>query len=166
MADFFIGDYVKGVLPDGNVEGMVKDMTYKIIGDSVVDGNQIYACKSVLTGDVVYTMGGFVREYTSSTPKYVVDKFDEVLETVDTDELAPSKEEDMVNKFDVVEKPAHYANRSIEVISYVKDNMTEEMYKGYLEGNVLKYISRYKSKNGLEDLKKARYYLERLIELS
>ena len=37
---------------------------------------------------------------------------------------------------------------------------------GYLEGNVIKYVSRYKSKNGLEDLKKARHYLDKLIEVN
>lgn len=36
---------------------------------------------------------------------------------------------------------------------------------GYLEGNVIKYVSRYKSKNGLQDLEKALHYLEKLIEV-
>ena len=35
---------------------------------------------------------------------------------------------------------------------------------GYLEGNIIKYVSRYKDKNGLQDLQKAQHYLERLIE--
>jgi hypothetical protein len=35
---------------------------------------------------------------------------------------------------------------------------------GYLEGNIVKYVSRHRSKNGLEDLKKAQHYLEKLIE--
>ncbi len=35
---------------------------------------------------------------------------------------------------------------------------------GYLEGNIIKYISRYKRKNGIEDLHKAMHYLEKLIE--
>jgi len=55
--------------------------------------------------------------------------------------------------------PAHYKQGSIETIEYILDkNMN------YLEGNVVKYISRYKMKNGLEDLHKARWYLERLIK--
>jgi len=37
---------------------------------------------------------------------------------------------------------------------------------GYLEGNIVKYISRYKSKNGLEDLRKAQHYLTKLIEVT
>lgn len=36
---------------------------------------------------------------------------------------------------------------------------------GYLEGNIIKYISRYKKKNGLQDLQKALHYLEKLIEV-
>lgn len=36
---------------------------------------------------------------------------------------------------------------------------------GYLEGNIVKYISRYKKKNGLQDLQKALHYLEKLIEV-
>jgi hypothetical protein len=35
---------------------------------------------------------------------------------------------------------------------------------GYLEGNVIKYVSRYKKKNGKQDLEKAKHYLEKLIE--
>jgi len=55
--------------------------------------------------------------------------------------------------------PAHYKQGSIETIEYILDkNMN------YLEGNVVKYISRYKMKNGLEDLHKAKWYLERLIK--
>lgn len=36
---------------------------------------------------------------------------------------------------------------------------------GYLEGNIVKYVSRYKNKNGLQDLQKALHYLEKLIEV-
>lgn len=43
--------------------------------------------------------------------------------------------------------------------------LSEEQYTGYLIGNIIKYITRYKKKNGLEDLEKALDYLKRLIEL-
>lgn len=36
---------------------------------------------------------------------------------------------------------------------------------GYLEGNVIKYVSRYRDKNGVEDLRKAQHYLDKLIEV-
>lgn len=55
--------------------------------------------------------------------------------------------------------PAHYKQGSIETIEYILD---QEM--NYLEGNIIKYVSRYKLKNGIEDLHKARWYLDKLIE--
>ena len=55
--------------------------------------------------------------------------------------------------------PTHYKQGSIETIEYILDQKMN-----YLEGNVVKYISRYKKKNGLEDLHKAKWYLERLIK--
>jgi hypothetical protein len=41
--------------------------------------------------------------------------------------------------------------------------MTPEEFEGYLRGNVIKYISRYPEKNGVEDLMKAQHYLAKLI---
>ena len=55
--------------------------------------------------------------------------------------------------------PSHYKQGSIETIEYILDQKMN-----YLEGNVVKYISRYKKKNGLEDLHKAKWYIERLIK--
>jgi hypothetical protein len=65
---------------------------------------------------------------------------------------------------DAVNSPAHYNTGGIECIDYLKDNMSWEGYTGYLEGNTKKYLHRwrYKSKP-VEDLKKARWYLDRLI---
>ena len=58
----------------------------------------------------------------------------------------------------VVEHPKHY-NNGIECWEYVvSHNM------GFLEGNIIKYVTRYKFKNGREDLLKAKEYLDRLLE--
>lgn len=57
-----------------------------------------------------------------------------------------------------VEHPPHYNTGKIEVIDYIID---QKMC--FLDGNVVKYVSRYRHKNGVEDLKKALFYLERLI---
>lgn len=65
---------------------------------------------------------------------------------------------------DVVNSPKHYTAGSIETIDYIEDNLSAEGFEGYMVGNVLKYISRYRHKNGVEDLRKARWYLDRLIE--
>ena len=65
---------------------------------------------------------------------------------------------------DVVNSPPHYNTGGIECIDYLKDNMSWEGYTGYLEGNCKKYMHRWRYKQKpLEDLKKARWYLDRLI---
>lgn len=65
---------------------------------------------------------------------------------------------------DPVAKPAHYNIGTIECIDYMKDNMPEVAFRGYLEGNAKKYLHRWRYKEKpLEDLKKARWYLDRLI---
>lgn len=61
--------------------------------------------------------------------------------------------------------PEHYKRGGIEPIEYMKMKMTPEAYKGFLAGNVIKYISRYEDKNGVEDLKKAEKYIKLLIEV-
>lgn len=70
------------------------------------------------------------------------------------------------NEWDQVNKPAHYNNggeNGIEAIDYIKQQLGEG-FKGYLEGNVLKYIHRHKYKgNPKQDLEKAKWYLDRLI---
>ena len=54
--------------------------------------------------------------------------------------------------------PSHYKQGNIEVIDFILDQKFS-----YMEGNVVKYLSRYKFKNGLEDLKKARWYIDKII---
>ena len=55
--------------------------------------------------------------------------------------------------------PSHYKQGNIEVIEFILDQNLN-----YMDGNVVKYITRYKHKNGLEDLKKARWYINKIIE--
>lgn len=66
--------------------------------------------------------------------------------------------------YDAVKHPSHYCKNGLECIDVIKAEMTPEQYKGYLYGNVLKYMWRWQDKNGLEDLKKAGQYLEWLQE--
>ena len=61
-------------------------------------------------------------------------------------------------------KPNHYKQGKYETIDIIKDMMTDKMYEGFLLGNVIKYLARYNSKNGVEDLDKARVYLKWLSE--
>ena len=68
---------------------------------------------------------------------------------------------------DPVTNPAHYADSfgGIQCIDAIETSMSTEEFKGFLKGNVQKYVWRYSQKNGAEDLKKAKWYLERLIKL-
>jgi len=54
---------------------------------------------------------------------------------------------------------SHYINMKISPLEYIEANKL-----GFSEGNIIKYISRYKAKNGLEDLYKARQYLSVIIK--
>jgi len=65
--------------------------------------------------------------------------------------------------FDPVNRPVHYASGGIEAIEALESSMSKEAFQGFLKGNVLKYVWRYEQKNGLEDLKKAKWYLKQLI---
>ena len=69
-----------------------------------------------------------------------------------------------MNTFDPVNKPSHYADRKHEVIDIIRDSMRKEAFKGYLHGNIIKYILRYDKKGGLQDLRKANVYLDWLME--
>lgn len=60
---------------------------------------------------------------------------------------------------DNVNKPAHYTQGKIEVIDFIEDQKM-----GYHDGNAIKYICRYRYKGTpLQDLKKAKWYINRLI---
>ena len=75
--------------------------------------------------------------------------------------VSPSGEQEP----DPVHNPPHYNTGAIECIEYLKDNLTKEGFKGYLEGNWKKYGHRFKYKGrALEDLYKSQWYLTYLIE--
>ena len=65
---------------------------------------------------------------------------------------------------DVVNSPPHYKSGGIEAIEGIEASMGPEAYAGYLKGNIMKYLWRYEKKGRpIEDLKKAQWYLDRLI---
>ena len=68
-------------------------------------------------------------------------------------------------KVDPVEQPDHYNKGAIEAIEAIKASMPEQAFNGYLKGNALKYLWRYDYKGKpVEDLRKCRWYIERLIK--
>jgi len=72
-------------------------------------------------------------------------------------ELNSIEEDESVNNDPI--SPQHYQQGKIQVIDFITDQQFD-----WLEGNIIKYISRYKTKNGIEDLKKAEFYIKRLID--
>lgn len=66
---------------------------------------------------------------------------------------------------DPVNAPAHYTVGGIETIDFMKAKSTPEEFHGYLRLNCMKYLSRCNYKeNELQDLKKALWYLQRLLK--
>ena len=69
----------------------------------------------------------------------------------------------MKTKEDMVNNPSHYNQAGVEAIDAIRA-ATGEGFEYYLQGNIMKYLWRYRYKNGVEDLKKAEWYLKVLIE--
>ena len=78
---------------------------------------------------------------------------------------AMKKENDnRMHQFDNVDRPLHYAAGSIECIDAIEAQLSAEEFRGYLKGNIIKYIWREKHKGKIESLKKALWYLNKLIK--
>ena len=79
-------------------------------------------------------------------------------EEYEKDSSIDKDKQDMIN-------PSHYKKGGIEAIDYMKAKSTPEEFKGHLRLTALKYLSRYGQKdNGLQELEKAKWYLDRLIQ--
>ena len=73
-------------------------------------------------------------------------------------EINNCKDKDMVNN------PPHYNKYGVECIEAIQ-SATGEGYEYYLQGNIIKYLWRYRYKNGVQDLEKAQWYLDKLIKI-
>lgn len=63
-----------------------------------------------------------------------------------------------------VNHPNHYDGYSVECIDAIESALTKDEFDGFCKGNILKYVWREGDKNGTEDLEKAKWYLDKLIE--
>ena len=73
------------------------------------------------------------------------------------------EQSDHKQTMDMVNNPPHYNKAGIETIQAKKAKLGEG-FKYYLQGNIMKYIWRYEYKDGVQDLEKAQWYLNELIE--
>lgn len=95
----------------------------------------------------------FFSNTNSNVPKYKLDKKD----------IAIAKKVSLNSKYSPIH-PSHYVHGEHDLLYHLKDILTYDEYTGAIKFNIIKYVSRYKDKNGLEDLKKAQYYLGDLIQ--
>ena len=65
-----------------------------------------------------------------------------------------------MSALDVQEGGTHYKIMPIQPVEYAHKNGLN-----FCQGSIVKYVTRYKSKNGIEDLKKARHFIDLLIEM-
>jgi hypothetical protein len=70
-----------------------------------------------------------------------------------------------MNPNDIQVGGEHYRSKTIQPWDAMESWMTKEQFKGFLWGNVIKYIARWQDKGGVEDLRKARHYMDKLIEV-
>ena len=67
---------------------------------------------------------------------------------------------------DMINHPKHYTQGGIECIDAMESALGKQVVIDFCLGNAFKYIFRCKNKNGLEDIKKANWYLNKLVELA
>ena len=71
----------------------------------------------------------------------------------------------MKKNFDPVNSPEHYTSGKFECIDVMEDVFGEEAVKDFCICNAFKYLYRFKKKNGVEDIKKARWYIDHYIKI-
>ena len=108
--------------------------------------------------------GDFLVDFWFTRKRIGLDKIYAVTPKVELlDKIHEANLEDGLDDFDTVNKPKHYNQSKFEPIDVIQEWGGKDQFEGFCWGNVIKYCSRYKHKNGVEDLKKARYYLDKLI---
>jgi predicted transcriptional regulator len=174
-------EMIKEVLKKGNRQGMkMKEVTEMLGQKQSVTSSMMLAL--IKDGTVVKSENTIDGVYLYSLVNY--DGYAENIKPVDKpkpDKAVPKRLENTV-KFisekpkpdkiavkhiaDKICAPSHYTNGSIECIDAIKAMLSVDEYTGFLRGNILKYQWRYKHKNGVEDLRKAQWYTNKLIEYS
>lgn len=101
---------------------------------------------------------GYVGGYTTNRFNVIIGEHTELKKPVPI--VIPTK---VSENSDLIDKQEHYTNNGIQPIEIMRKNMSKDEYRGFLMGNIIKYPMRYKDKNGIEDLKKAKTYLTWLI---
>ena len=111
-----------------------------------------------------YTTKGFKGIVTEINDKTVV--IDDIwVVDIDDCDLYGEPKSDTKKGDDSVNHPSHYTDGKIECIDAIESSMSKEAFKGYCKGNIIKYLWRYEHKGGVESLKKAMWYIDKLTEV-
>lgn len=152
---------MKGWKPDVTLSTQEQELAREMFGDAVVDDlkERLYEhMDNMLTGDGAdeINTAPFGTGLLGNTS--VLDEQHIILK-----EMGERLDKEMTENADMVNSPAHYNTGNIETIDAIEESMSAEGFCDYLKGNIMKYIWRYRDKGGLQDLKKAEWYLQRLI---
>lgn len=113
---------------------------------------------------IYYFHGKCVNDNTEKDVFYSCERFARPGQSYVSDQLAVALRKDIDEQENHPEHPEHYQGDGIECIDAIKAAMTPEEFRGFLRGNVMKYVWRYDRKGGVNDLYKASDYLCRLID--
>lgn len=118
--------------------------------------------KSEEAGNAVRNVAKIWSNYVRSCSSSEFKKMNLIKQGGITDKMPNAFTEPLHLKPDNINHPTHYNQGGIETLDYIKAKAPH--YESYAIGNIIKYVSRYQHKNGLEDLKKAQFYLNDLVE--
>lgn len=135
-----------------------------------LDHWKIHGPETVISAAAEVLRYGNIQYYKNEYPDTIIETYKaKNPESTDAEKLATTWKEVMKSHLiestdtsDNINSPAHYTAGGIETLDYIKAKVSD--YPSYAAGNILKYVSRYEHKNGIEDLKKAQFYLNDLIK--
>ena len=145
---YAVGDVVTCVKNPFNDPLLTIGENYRITSVTVMDNLEIDGGI-----DIVWS----VKDINGGPEVHSLDYFELAWEDVD-DFLTTE------DKFDDVTAPKHYADSDIEPIDFMRASFTKEEFRGAMKINIIKYVSRFDKKDGVKDLRKAKQYLNWLIE--
>jgi len=138
---FKVGDKVKVIDPSSMYDGCLADVI------------EVHKGQGMYSGET--QIGVRLCDYINNNPNVAPE--DMLVRPRHLELYDVVKEKDNIN-------PDHYRVGGIDVWDYMKAKMSPTQLAGFAIGNVLKYVSRAPHKNKVEDLKKAQWYLNKLIE--
>jgi len=152
-----LGSYSEGIRQVfKETRGMVKDKPKFKVGDKVIC--RLTSCNVSVVLDEVGVVKDVEYDYSRDQFTYGV-SFGTLSQICyeDSDGMEAANPQDSVNH------PSHYNQHGVECIEAIRASLGDE-FESYCKGNIIKYVWRYKYKNGVEDLKKAQVYLSWMIE--